>query len=213
MRYEYTHQKSYAGNGYSWRKGDVRVFENQIQKLVTDISDLLTGLDIFGSKMAVALALEIKRRAQFYVPVDLANLRASAYVVTARSPQKKMPKWKASDGISRSRRSPDEIAHLSRTWQHAVDSDKAWATDQPYGKKRVSIGFGAYYALYVHEHPEWNFKQGQGKFLERALLEIIQEFPRLVGRMAERHQRSSSRKGSRSQNKPSPAIDAEWEIV
>lgn len=52
------------------------------------------------------------------------------------------------------------------------------------GSLSVEIGYGAAYALYVHENMDANFKVGQAKFLETALFDKSGEVLEVIAREA-----------------------------
>ncbi len=47
----------------------------------------------------------------------------------------------------------------------------------------IHIGYGASYAVYVHEHPEWHFKNGKrGKWLWLAIMETLGFAPETIAK-------------------------------
>lgn len=93
------------------------------------------------------------------VPVDVRNLEASWFTVTAmQTPAGKSTKFKG-----------DDAGVLSAGHMSAKSKAKGMAKSEP--KPLLVMGFSAYYAPYVHENMEAKFQRpGAGpKFLEAAL--------------------------------------------
>lgn len=123
-------------------------------------------------------------------PVDTGNLRASGFLVwEGRQPSP--PKWSefhrstetrsyslnaATGKVSRAKvtktqgaqLTKEQFAALESAWQETV----AKAQGNLDGKKFVvALGFGAAYAIFVHENAAARHPSGQWKFLEASLLE------------------------------------------
>jgi hypothetical protein len=54
---------------------------------------------------------------------------------------------------------------------HMTETGFVVATVGPAGEDVVIIGYGAYWAVWQHEHLEWHHEHGHAKFLELAVVE------------------------------------------
>lgn len=105
------------------------------------------------------------------IPVDKGNLRASFFVVTSQGavPQGASPRFKQTG--KKTTLTASEMAKLqsvhANTISEMMSRAKALSSKGPF----VVFGFGAYYALYVHEMVGVNWtRPGSGpKFLENAV--------------------------------------------
>lgn len=105
------------------------------------------------------------------VPVDLGNLRASRFIVTARQDQKEK-----GAGVFKGERAGDLASNHSK-----VKSD-AKTEAQGYMKPIVIFGFSANYAPYVHELVDRNYQRpGSGaKFLEESIKRNTKEVLEII---------------------------------
>jgi len=149
--------------------------------------------------------LVIKRAAQKLVPVDTANLKASAFIVFDKTgvgtrgalsamdevpnfSATKSPKRKAGrSGTGRSARgkgsgSKVDVAKLQADHLAALTK----AAGETAGKAVVLVGFSASYAIFVHEDMTKNHTTGEAKFLERAVTGNISEVVAAIRRGAEK---------------------------
>lgn len=147
-------------------KGMKQVMRN-LDKAIQDIENRsLKGLIL----AAIYLRRDMEKTSPT-IPVDFGNLRSSWFVVTSKGETKTTsPIFKEDDGT------------ISSSYEQAKQTATQLAKQS--GKPTVIIGFGANYAVFVHESVDYNFKRpGSGaKFFEEALrrneeqiLKIIQE--------------------------------------
>ncbi len=103
--------------------------------------------------------LVIKADSVKNTPIDLGNLRGSAFVmVTGLS---------VDDSGSFS---GEDVSELTASYNTAIMEGKAIVGNSQTNLKGI-VGYGAYYALFVHEMPSsYNFNSGSNKFLEKAML-------------------------------------------
>ena len=107
-------------------------------------------------------------------PRDTSNLRASGYVLWNMVEEIRVaPKQPSSAKASRSDAAVQEANYSRRVAETAIPE---------IGKFRVEIGFVAYYAVFVHEGVDKNFRMGKAKFLSdpvhrnhKEILKIIQK--------------------------------------
>ncbi len=109
----------------------------------------------------VQSGLLIQREAQLNCPIDMGNLRASAYTVWSNTGKMSNPRFKddTTSDVDTARMKMDHTLAVAEQGMEAM------------GKTKVSVGFSAYYALYVHENLEARHSNGTAKFLEKAVLD------------------------------------------
>lgn len=141
---------------------------------VTGLDKALTSLNVevkrirFKTKKGmIAAGLFLQRQAQKKVPVDLANLKASAFTV-----------WGPRSAIRRPRFQGEESSRMASDYE-AVSNEEAMSLPAGTLNPTVEVGFTAFYALFVHEK-DANHKVGEKKFLERALNENRGEILRII---------------------------------
>jgi preprotein translocase subunit Sec61beta len=134
----------------------------------------------------------IMKDAQKRTPLDLGNLKASADIVWQGGP-KASPAFKAGGqnqpNSPESANAPGTSTPLTDTglkmalaagmiaFHQEADALNATAPDTT-----VTVGFGAYYAVFVHENPNAKHPIGEYKFLERAMEAKSAEVLELVER-------------------------------
>ena len=132
-----------------------------LQEALIGLKNELKELKAVSKQGLIRAGLRIQREAQIEVPVDLANLRSSAYTVWSRTQK---PPAKTFTG--------DEATKVSESFATAV-AESLQMLPSPTGDKiAVIVGFGANYALYVHEGTlteEGQVRTFGNPFLERAL--------------------------------------------
>jgi len=130
-------------------KNKVRGLENVMRNLNTKINQI-EGRTLKGLIRGVAQIRRDMDKTQPLIPVDIGNLRASFFVVTSEGgvTQGATPKFKVSRG---NRKFKGDMARLqsvhSSTVSEMQSKVKALGSKGPF----VAFGFGAYYAIYVHE--------------------------------------------------------------
>jgi len=130
--------------------GKVRGLENVMRNLNTKINQI-EGRTIKGLIHGVAQIRRDMDKTQPLIPVDIGNLRASFFVVTSdgKISQGATPRFKTSSG---KRQFKGDMARLQSTHSSTVSEMQSkvkalGVTKGPF----VAFGFGAYYAIYVHE--------------------------------------------------------------
>lgn len=103
--------------------------------------------------------LQIQGAAQKRVPIDLGNLRGSAYT-------------RAAGG---------KMARLQKAPDSSIASDPSGAV----AESTVEIGFTAYYAAFVHENLEARHTVGEAKFLEHAITDNQAAILEIIKRRAQ----------------------------
>lgn len=132
----------------------VKGFDEVIKNLnieILAIKNRTTG----GLIKAAALVRDETETGEARTPVDLGNLRASWFVVTAKA---------VPVGRSLAKFNGPEILRLST--EHVSTIQEAQATVRAGGKENIFImaGYSAHYAVYVHEMVGAKFKRkGRGK--------------------------------------------------
>ena len=107
-------------------------------------------------------ALVIKRVSVPYTPIQLGNLRGSAFIlVSGGSSDNSSPSFV---GIGSEKMAADH--------PNSISAMRSVVGDGLGDKLLAVVAYSAFYAWYVHEMPgSYNFNSGSNKFLERAVLE------------------------------------------
>ena len=141
-------------------RGQDRVIRNLQRRLKQTKNKTKEGL--------IAAGLKIRSTSQNLVPVDLANLKASAYTV-----------WGRTGGETAAQFSGDDAANLSQQHVQHTQQGKSRVERDP-NKIQVEVGYSAVYALFQHEDLEASHETGQAKFLELAFLDIAPQIIPIV---------------------------------
>jgi len=130
----------------------------------------------------IKAGFKIRREAQIRVPVDTANLKASAYVVYDKNKVIRMvadlessaPSFR---GLGKNSKNID-TAKLRQDHINTI----AQVTAEVSGRKTVVfVGFTAEYAIFVHEDEEAHHAEGKGaKFLQDAVTQNWSSIIRLI---------------------------------
>lgn len=107
--------------------------------------------------------LIIQGAAQKLVPVDLANLKASAFTVWGKKTTATSGKFSGEDG-----------AKMETNHKSVVSQEKAGLSKNLFTPE-VEVGFSAYYAIFVHEDLDAKHKVGQAKYLDSAIASSVGE--------------------------------------
>lgn len=154
-------------------------------KIGSNVKSRWTGLDGIVNKLNAKIAkiegvsqagltaagLYIKSKAVPITPIQYGNLRGSCYVISARG-MRNDEGWRTFKGPQASR-----IQAV-----HAATIAAAKTAVQSRNRPTVEIGFGAFYALIVHEAMWQSHKTGQAKFLQialsnrRQIVKIVKEY-------------------------------------
>ncbi len=152
-----------------------------LDKVVDNLNKEVAKIKRVSVKNLLTAGLLVKGKAQKIVPVDTANLKASAYVISGGG--KNPVKIASPEGKEGTFGGKDKNKMTSRH-NSIIASRKERIIDEPF----AIIGFTAFYALFVHEdltashvkkatvqlfgeQGKANVQIGQAKFLEQALLE------------------------------------------
>ena len=126
-------------------------------------------------KELIRLGLAIQGRSQDYIKkddhIDTGNLRASAFTTWSTGPEPKSVMAMSHGRKSGRELTPDEQAMFNAVYQEASQSAvKEVARNVPsfFTAGSVVVGYGAFYALFVHEDGVTRNWTG-AKFLERAI--------------------------------------------
>lgn len=139
----------------------IKGFDKVINKLNKEIRKV-EGRSLKGLIRAAVL---VSQKMDKKIPVDTGNLRASRFILTAKSIQRgKSPQFNGDNADVLSSAHAERMSRIQRTLS---------ALNMPV----VAIGFTAFYAPFVHEMVGANFQRpgAEAKFLESTLKENKQE--------------------------------------
>ncbi len=106
-------------------------------------------------------ALVVKADSVKETPILVGNLRGSAYILVTDG---------LSDNVSASFKGDDAV-QLSESHNRALAESKQIVQKDGKWVPTAIVGYGAYYAFYVHEMPSsYNFNSGSSQFLTKALM-------------------------------------------
>jgi len=158
-----------------------------LSAVLKNLNKAIQGIELYTKEGLTEAALVVKRDSIKGTPIDLGNLRNSAFIMVTDSNTDnpsplfrqesyvtvRVSKW-GKEGRSDRKRikksSGEEVQKLSK--DHSIAIAQANGIVQA-GKHRFNaiVGYSANYALWVHEMPShYNFNSGSNKFLEKALL-------------------------------------------
>lgn len=130
----------------------------------------------------IKAGLTIQRKAQEIVPVDLGNLRSSAFTVwTGMREAVEVPKFESDPegkrkvDVGRLATDHDRITSEYSARAESVMSDRVM---------KVFVGFSAYYAIFVHENVAKHQSGKTWKFLELAVYDTQKEIVEAYARGA-----------------------------
>lgn len=127
-------------------------FVTGVPAMLAKMKALSVGKNVIVKAGLIKAGLLIEREAKKNCPVDLGNLKASGYTVAYNKP---LPSVSVKD---------DPSGKITRAVKKSMTHSKIEvAEDKGF---TVIVGFGANYALYVHE-----LHASKGKFLEKAVRE------------------------------------------
>jgi len=130
-------------------RNKVRGLENVMRNLNIKINQI-QGRTMKGLIRAVTIIRRDMDKTSPLIPVDIGNLRASFFVVTSdgKTPIGGTPTFKESRG---NRKYKGDIAKLQSVHSSTVSEMQAKVSALGSKGPFVAFGFGAYYAIYVHE--------------------------------------------------------------
>ena len=115
-------------------------------------------------------ALVVKADAVRITPIDLSNLRGSAFImVTDESADNQSPKFAGEDAGKMA----DQHGSVLTAARGIVNKGKS--------RFNAVVGFSAFYAWWVHEMPAtFNFNSGENKYLLKSLLKNKQRIQKIL---------------------------------
>jgi len=129
-----------------------------------------------GLIRAVAMLRKDMDKVAPKIPVDTGNLRASWFVTTSRgsTPAGNSPRFKRTRSVKTGAgtvEEPVDIERLVKGHAQTLAEARAIMEAAPMSQEAISFGFGAYYALYIHEKMNAKFKRrGAGpKYFQAAI--------------------------------------------
>ena len=160
--------------------GSIRVIGTD--KVVKDLNKKLSEIRTITFQELVRTGLSIQRRSQEYIRqdnlIDTGNLRASAFTVWTNGPTPSAPNFQDVGKKSQRLISNENMGELEDTHEATVAACVE-DTGRTLGSAldrvgHVIVGYGAYYALYVHEDGVTRNWIG-AKFLERAIADVTKD--------------------------------------
>jgi len=134
---------------------------NGLEDVLDTLNRSVRGIKFRTRKGMIAAGLLIQRKAQQKVPVDLGNLRSSAFTI-----------WGSTGGTSKKSFEGSDKEEMAANHSKVVSQERLGMTDS-ITNPQVEVGFTANYAMYVHEDPIAKHTVGERKFLERAIIENL----------------------------------------
>lgn len=120
----------------------------------------------------ITAGFKIKARAVELCPVEFGNLRASSYVTWTGNQQEHSRTWNPEAGEQKVQ---NIAAFDSSQWKHALERTGSLRRNY----FQVEVGFGAYYAMAVHER-DAHHETGQKLFLLAAVDQSLKEIEELL---------------------------------
>jgi len=134
-----------------------------LNHVLAGLQRMAATLPKLSKKGLIRLGLLIQREAMLRTPIDLGNLRSSAYTA-----------WSGGD-INKSITMPNfkggQAGQLSMSHEKTIMEAKQNAATSIFNPV-VEVGFSAYYAVFVHENLEARHKVGESKYLQKAISHV-----------------------------------------
>lgn len=153
------HTEGWGKENLDFNDGTIRV--RDMDRVVRDLNAKIAEIKNASRRGLIAAGLYIQRMSQKNSPVDLGNLKASAFTIWPGKKGAKMPNFTGDD------------TQMLKT-NHEIVSNKATGTvnaNSHNNRTVVEVGHTAFYAVYVHEDMAAKHPVGTAKFLQRALSE------------------------------------------
>lgn len=147
----------------------------KLDEVMRNLNERIRSVSSASRKGLIRAGLLIQREAQRRTPVDTGNLRASAFTVWTGGSNVGGEAQGRGGGRFRGTRGEQTAMEFASTAQRTA-SQLSTNPDKP----DVMVGFGASYALFVHERPARHVV-GTVKFLEKAVAENTDAIVRTVG--------------------------------
>lgn len=141
-----------------------------LEKVIKNLNREVKKIGFRTKKGMIKAGLFIQREAQIKTPIDLGNLRASAFTTWNGGPIKaaENPSFKGEDG-----------SRLSNEFTQVINEDTAKLSKDD-TEPEVEVGFSAFYALFVHENLENAHTVGEAKFLQNAIQENTSRILKII---------------------------------
>ena len=151
---------------YNLGNTGIQGFDTVMANLNKEI-EAIKGRTMKGMIKAAALIRKDMDKTPPLIPVDKGNLRASWFVVTAKGLQSARPAFKALD-------TPTKTALLNSTYDSTVAEAQGVASASTKDVPFLVMGFGANYAMPVHEmygkgSVNWQRPNSGPKFFEASI--------------------------------------------
>jgi len=131
--------------------------------VLDDLNKKVKAIKTRTKKGMIIAGLFVQRKAQEKTPVDMGNLRSSAFTI-----------WGENIGARGGNFEGEDASDMKARHSATLIKEGAGLKMIP-GELAVEIGFSAFYAIYVHEDMTSFHFEGESKFLEKALAENIDE--------------------------------------
>ena len=161
-----------------------------LDKALKALNDEIDEKRIGTRRGLITVGLLFQGKSQRKVPVDLANLKASAFTIwtparrtdpSLETRQGGRPNFKNNSKGSDSRADKDQLAaDHDRVLAEERGQFRSISPDLP----EVTVGYSAFYAIFVHEDPDAQHTVGEFKFLESAVKENIPKAVKILTRIA-----------------------------
>jgi len=116
-----------------------------IEQAQINLAKILAGVKVTSKRGLIASALEVLGKALPITPIEFGNLRNSGYVVWegGKTADKGFVDGHVSSGAT--------AVNIKKSYDEAIAEAKANVGKHAPAETKVELGFGAYYAVYVHE--------------------------------------------------------------
>lgn len=132
-----------------------------LDQVIQDLNEQIGRVHVATRRGLIAAGLYIQGESQRRCPVDLGNLKASAFTT-----------WPGKKGAGVKGFKGNTAEVMASNHANSVNSATATVTANSSPVRTVvEVGHSAYYALYVHENMTAKHTVGSAKFLQRAFIE------------------------------------------
>lgn len=140
-----------------------------LENVLSTLNNQITKIPFRTLKGMIAAGLTVQRRAQKLTPINLGNLKASAFTT-----------WKTKRGGTGGNFKGDNASEMKQEKEEVMTKSKAGLNSNAFSYPQVEVGFTANYAIYVHEDLEAAHKVGQSKFLQQAFASGMQDILKAI---------------------------------
>ena len=141
--------------------GAIRV--SGMDEILTNLNEQVKGIAVRTKRGMITAGFLIQREAQILVPVDLNNLRSSAFTI-----------WGPGQGKTTASFTGDDADVLSADHERVVKEEQMGLSSSTFSPE-VEVGFSAFYAIFVHEDLNAKHVVGEAKFLQKAVSQNISQ--------------------------------------